>query len=170
MLRRLTLDDLFMYRELRLHGLQESPTAFGSSYEEESAFTKDDFARRLSNPKDPSALIIGAFTGDATAKLVGMIGFYREDRRKRAHVGCLVSMYVLPEYRGQHLGAMLLDAAIAHARGLGDIRYIYLGVTEGNTGAASLYRSRGFVTYGLEPDYLLVNGGYYGMEFMMLRL
>jgi len=170
MLRRLTLDDLFIYRELRLHGLQESPTAFGSSYEEESAFAKEDFARRLSNPKDPSACLIGAFTEDAPGKLVGMIGFLREDRRKRAHVGCLVSMYVLPEHRGHGIGAALLDAALSHARKLGDIRQIYLGVTEGNAGAAALYRSRGFVTYGIEPDYLRINGKFYGMEFMLLKL
>jgi ribosomal protein S18 acetylase RimI-like enzyme len=99
-----------------------------------------------------------------------MIGFHREDRRKRAHVGCLVGMYVLPEHRGQGLGAALLDAALTHARSLGDIRYVYLGVTEGNAGAAALYRTRGFVTYGLEPDYLQINGAYYGMEFMLLKL
>ena len=46
-IRLLTLADLDAYRELRLLGLQESPTAFGSSYERESVQDSEFFAKRI---------------------------------------------------------------------------------------------------------------------------
>ncbi len=51
---RLTLADVIAYRELRLHALKESPTAFASSYEQEARFSLSDFAARL-HPKADNA-------------------------------------------------------------------------------------------------------------------
>jgi ribosomal protein S18 acetylase RimI-like enzyme len=64
----------------------------------------------------------------------------------------------------------LLDATLAHVRSLGDIRQVTLGVTASNEGASALYKSRGFVRYGLEPDYLRINGEYHAMEHLILML
>ncbi len=84
-LRRLNTQDIFIYRELRLQALQESPTAFGSSYEEESQYNTDISAIRLRNPKDPDAAVFGAFGEGESGPLLGMLGFAREGRLKRAH-------------------------------------------------------------------------------------
>src|SRR5438105_15205293 len=112
--RLLTSDDVSDYRELRLQALQESPTAFGSSYEHEATLPLEEFAARLRLHGDPANGIFGAFS-DAN-NLIGMLGFARENRAKRAHIGSLWGMYVLPGFRGQHVGAALLDQALSHAR------------------------------------------------------
>ncbi len=169
-IRRLSTQDIFIYRELRLMALQESPTAFGSSLEEESAYQTDDFAARLRNPKSPDAVVFGAFGEGDPAPLLGMLGFGREDRLKRVHSGFLWGMYVQPQNRGRGIAAALLDAALAYARTVAGLRQVTLGVTSTNLPAVMLYQSRGFVPYGLEPDYLCIKGAYHDMEHMVLKL
>ncbi len=79
-------------------------------------------------------------------------------------------MYVSPEFRGQGIGAALLDESIAHARKLGTVRQLVLAVTASNVAAASLYRSRGFERFGFERDALWVDGAFYDEEHMVLFL
>ena|ERR1039457_7139507 len=160
--------DLTAYRDLRLAALQESPTAFGSSYAEEVALPLTEFAARLRPPHRPHNGIIGALVDDG--RLAGVLGFAREYRVKRPHVALIWGMYVSPEFRGQGFGAALVDEAIAHARRLGIVRQIVLAVTASNVTAVSLYHSRGFERFGLERDALCVDGTYYDEEHMVLFL
>ncbi len=165
-IRFLEIHDVADFRELRLHALREAPTAFGSDYEREAQFSLDEFASRLCLD-DPANGVFGAFDG---AKLVGMLGFARENRVKRAHIAALWSVYVLPEWREQGIAARLLDEAVAHARRLNGIRQIMLAVTANNEPARRLYFSRGFEIFGLERDALCVDGTYFDEEHMVLRL
>ncbi|WP_256091088.1 MULTISPECIES: GNAT family N-acetyltransferase [unclassified Nostoc] len=166
-IRFLNTQDVVVYRELRLQALRDSPTAFASSYEEESRFSLADFAARL-RPHDNSANgIFGAFSD--TDKLIGMLGFSRENRLKRVHIGSLWSMYVLPENRGRGVGAALLDEALSHARRLNGLRQIVLTVTTNNLPAASLYSSRGFERFGLERNALFIDGRYFDEEHLALH-
>lgn len=160
--------DVVTYRNLRLQALRESPTAFGSSYEREARFSLADFAARAHSHADASG-IFGAFWGNPE-KLVGMLGFLRESRPKRAHIGSLRSMYVLPEFRGRGIGGALVDEAISHARRLQVIRQIVLTVTANNLIACSLYRSRGFERFGFEREALFVDGVYFDEEHLVLYL
>ncbi|RCJ30474.1 acetyltransferase [Nostoc punctiforme NIES-2108] len=166
-IRFLTSQDIVVYRDLRLFSLRESPTAFGSSYEQESCFSLSDFAARLCLDDDSVNGIFGAFSdGD---KLIGMLGFSRENRLKRVHIGSLWSMYVLPENRGRGVGAALLDEALSHARRLDGLRQIVLTVTTNNLAASSLYSSRGFERFGLERDALFIDGRYFDEEHLALH-
>ena len=160
--------DLTAYRDLRLAALQESPTAFGSSYVEEADLPLTEFADRLRPPNKPDNGVIGAFVDDG--RLVGVLGFAREYRVKRVHIASIWGMYVSPEFRGQGFGAALLDEAIAHARRLGSVRQIILSVTASNVAAGALYRSRGFERFGMERDALCVDGKYFDEEQMALYL
>lgn len=155
------------YSDLRLQALRESPAAFESSYEQESQFSLADFAARLRPNNDSASGIFGAFNADG--QLVGLLGFSRESRPKRAHVGSLWSMYVVPDFRGQGVGSGLLDEAISHAQQLGGLRQIILSVTADNLVARSLYQSRGFESFGLERDALFVDGGYLDEEHLALH-
>jgi hypothetical protein len=65
-IRQLSGEDAEMYRALRLRGLDESPTAFGSSYAEEVGRPVAVVKRRFA---DEHNHIFGAFTGDG--RLVG---------------------------------------------------------------------------------------------------
>ncbi|HIK16351.1 MAG TPA: GNAT family N-acetyltransferase [Leptolyngbyaceae cyanobacterium M33_DOE_097] len=167
-IRFLNTQDVTAYRDLRLQALKESPIAFGSSYEQEICFSLSDFAARLQPHNDPANGIFGAFNNHKI--LVGMLGFSRENRLKRSHIGSLWSMYVLPEFRSQGIGAFLLDTALAYARQLGSLRQIILTVNTNNLVASSLYQSRGFRRFGLEREALLIDGTYFDEEHLVLYL
>jgi ribosomal protein S18 acetylase RimI-like enzyme len=152
------------YRRLRLEALQKAPSAFGSSYAEEKKMPLSVFTERLTS-KD--IWVFGAF---AKGRLVGILGLIRESRVKRSHHATLVGMYVSTAFRKQGLGAALVDEAIAHARKLATIRYIKLSLTGSNEAARSLYLSRGFRTFGLEREALLVDGDYLDEEYMALKI
>jgi ribosomal protein S18 acetylase RimI-like enzyme len=148
--------------------LKESPTAFCSSYEHEVCLPLTDFAARLRPHDDSTSGIFGAF--DENQRLIGMLGFSRENRPKRAHIGSLWSMYILSEYRSRGIGSALLDEAISHARQLCTLRHIVLTVTASNLPACSLYKSRGFELFGLECDALFINGMYLDQKHLVLTL
>jgi ribosomal protein S18 acetylase RimI-like enzyme len=111
--------------------------------------------------------VFGAFVSD---RLAGFLAFVRPKRPKLLHGAELHGMYVSPEFRRRGLGGALVDAALAHARSLAGVRQLKLAVNATNLAARSLYRSRGFMLFGLEPDALCVDGRYYDEEFYFLRL
>jgi ribosomal protein S18 acetylase RimI-like enzyme len=76
------------------------------------------------------------------AELDGQVCGMASVGREEDHL-VLWRLYVLPEHHGQGIGSALLAAVLEEADG----RYaeIRLSYTEGNTPAASFYRSRGFV-------------------------
>ncbi len=160
--------DLAMYRDLRLAGLQESPTAFGSSHADEVNLPLSDFAARLRSHKNPDNGIFGAFLDGGV--LAGVLGFASESRAKRAHIASLFGMYVSPEFRCHGVGGALLDFAIQHARKVQSVRQIILCVTASNVAACSLYRSRAFQRFGLERDALCIDGTYFDEEHLVLFL
>ncbi|MBW4484808.1 MAG: GNAT family N-acetyltransferase [Tildeniella torsiva UHER 1998/13D] len=166
-IRLLTSEDLVAYRDLRLYALRESPTAFVSSYEQEARLSLADFADRLHTNNDAGGGVFGAFSD--RPQLIGMLGFSRETRLKRLHVGTLWSMYVLPEFRGQGVGARLLDSAIAHARRLDGLRQLTLSVTASNVAASALYRSRGFEPFGLAREATCIDSNYFDEEYLVLH-
>lgn len=165
-IRFLNSQNVAAYRVLRLQALRESPTAFGSSYEQEVCLSLTDFAARV-RPDDEVSGIFGAF--DEGKHLIGMLGFLRESRPKRSHIGSLWSIYVLPECRRHGVGAALLDRALAHAQQLEGLRQIILTVTTNNLAACSLYKSHGFDRFGLERDALFVDGTYFDEEHLVLH-
>jgi ribosomal protein S18 acetylase RimI-like enzyme len=162
-LRQLTPDDTDAYRTLRLLALAESPTAFGSSFEEEAAFTREFFERRLS--ADGPVAMYGAFVDGA---LVGMIGVGRETALKERHRAFIRSMYVHPDARRLGLGAALLSRALADVDAMPGVWQVTLTVTAGNAPAQRLYAAHGFTEFGRAPAALFVNGVYYD-DVLMLR-
>jgi ribosomal protein S18 acetylase RimI-like enzyme len=160
--RLLNESDVSAYRALRLEALQNSPTAFGSSYGEELLLPLSAFASRLRDAK-----VFGAYSEE---KLIGILGFIRESRAKRAHAASLVGMHVSSSFRRQGVGGALLDHAIQFTRQLGGIKTIKLSVTANNQDAVRLYLSRGFKSYGLEPDAINVGEEYLDEEYLILQI
>jgi len=150
--RRLTADDAERYQALRLAALQAEPTSFASTYEREAAHATAFVAARLA--PDAPASVFGAFDGDA---LVATAGLLCSDNPKLAHRGELWGVYVAPEARGRGLGHTVCAAALEHGRTRG-LRHVILGVAVENASALALYERLGFVAYGLEPGFLVVDG------------
>jgi hypothetical protein len=59
--RQLTADDAPAYQTLRLLALQESPTAFSSSYSDEAGRLPSEVASRVTPAPDGSLCVFGAF-------------------------------------------------------------------------------------------------------------
>lgn len=164
-IRPLTAADVGAYRELRLLALGTSPTAFGSSLEEEAALPLTAFAARLDG--STGLQLFGACSGD---ELVGMVGVGRLAALKERHRAELRSMFVRPEARGAGVGRQLLVHALAVVERLDGVRQVTLTVTAGNAAARRLYEAHGFTPYGQAPEALFVDGVYYDDVLMVRRI
>ncbi len=150
---------------MRLLALRESPTAFGSSYEEEQTRSVAEVTEALHAGLGQH--LLGAAVGQA---LVGMARLERETSAKEQHRASLRSMYVRPTYRRAGIGRVLVQAQLDAARALPGLRQITLAVTAGNTAAITLYESCGFRSYGVAPEALYVDGRYFDEILMVLHL
>ena len=167
-IRELTKSDAREYRALRLRALKEHPTAFISSYEQQRDWPMDTFAQRLLTTFDSAdSFNLGCFVDE---NLVGTVGFFREKRPKRLHLGVIVGMHVAAEKQGKGYGRALLDAALKRARQMPGLAVIHLGVESTNKPAKSLYASFGFETYGIERQAIFVDGEYFNENLMALKL
>ena len=158
--RRLGAADVDSCRQLRLQALRGSSTAFGSSWEEESARPLASFTRRLE-----SMLMLGGWRGD---QLCGTAGCFVHEGLKTQHKGSIVGVYVHPDARGSGMGQALIRELIAQATGRLDT--LLLTVTASNTAAQALYRKLGFEVYGREPRSLKIDGQFYDEILMALQL
>ena len=152
------------YQELRLFGLQESPTAFGSSYSEEVDRPLSMVAERID---DRLNHVFGAFA--AEGQLIGVTTLRRDGHVKGAHKAYIYAMYVTPEFRQRGVGRALLDAALARAAKLG-LRQVSLSVVTANRAAVHLYESAGFETFGLEREAFYVGEAFYDVAYMAVKL
>ena len=147
---------------MRLEALRRHPEVFGSSYEEESQYPLDEFARSISPPD----LVLGAFVAD---RLVGIAGLYVPRKLKQRHKGHIFGVYVDGAHRRSGLARNLVEAIIDEAR-RARLRLVQLSVTVGNAAARRLYESLGFRRYGIERRALLINGVLCDEELMALDL
>jgi ribosomal protein S18 acetylase RimI-like enzyme len=159
-IRRLGSADAAAYRELRLAALKNSPEAFGSTFERESAERLAWFRNRLE-----SSHVLGALRA---LELLAIAGFLSREGEKEKHKGLLWGMYVRPDARNGGIGRQLLEAVIDHARQ--QVEVIQLSVVSSNEQAQRLYACLGFVEYGVEKHSLKHHGHYYDEILMALDL
>jgi RimJ/RimL family protein N-acetyltransferase len=162
-IRRLNRYDAEAFRALRLEALRDSPTAFGSSHDEEADRPLEWFAAELA----PGAArqMFGAFID---GRLVGLVGLAPEPAVKERHRAVIRSMFVTRRARGRGVAASLLRQALDAADALPGVWQVILTVTAGNESAERLYRAHGFIAYGRLPAALHVDGRYYD-DVMMIR-
>lgn len=158
-------DDAPAFQALRLAGLQEAPTAFGSSYEEEQSLTLETVRQRLVVQADRG--ILGAFSGDA---LVGTLGVLQQTAMKSRHKWLIWGVYVAPAQRSAGLARALLHQALDFVRMQPGARLVNLSVNASNASALRLYRAAGFAVYGTEPQALCINGVLHDEHLMQLQL
>ena len=138
-IRRLTIEDVDAYRQVRLAALREAPGAFGSTYEGESALTAADWVLRLANEKR------AVFVAEDDGEVVGLAAGAPDEDDPGA--GFLLSMWVDPRARGRGHGDALVQTVVRWLEATG-LELVRLHVTEGNDPAAELYRRNGFVPSG----------------------
>lgn len=166
-IRLLREEDALAYQRLRLSALQESPSAFSASFEDEANRSINEVAARVRPAADGSVCMLGVLSTDA---LAGFVAIIHSPRAKLRHSVELAGMYIAAPQRRSGLGRALLIAAIDHVRSIDGVRQIKLSVNATNTAAKVLYQSAGFERFGVEPDALHVDGRFYDEEHYMLRL
>ncbi|MGZ4111129.1 MAG: GNAT family N-acetyltransferase [Tumebacillaceae bacterium] len=164
-IRKLTLQDAAQYHEVRMQALQEFPTAFGSSFEEEQHLTVEDVEKTWQTRNPDNNFIVGAFS---EGQLIGMVGFVQQTRRKTGHKGVLWGMYVKPNSQQGGLGTQLVTYLLEQVRDLPLLEQIQLAVVCDNVKAKRLYEKLGFQTYGTEKRALQVDGTFYDEDLMAL--
>ena len=147
-IRRVTPEDVSVFKQVRLRALKESPAAFSSTFERESQLPDDEWERRAWRwATDEKAAIFLAFDDDTACGIVGSLA--DGENPQRAHV---ISMWVDPAYRRTRVGKELLDAVLDW-NGAREIREIILMVTSVNTGAIAFYEHIGFRKTGVTGPY-----------------
>ncbi len=165
-LRRLIESDLESYFANRLRALQNAPSAFLTTFEEEKKRGNAHFKNTLSHLGNDKA-IFGAVN---EGKIVATIGIFREDRPKLLHKAMIWGMYVDVDYRRGGTGAKLLDLAIHFAKNEMKAASIQLSVESTNHSARKLYESRGFKVWGTEPKAMFFDSQYFNEDHMVLEL
>ena len=160
-IRILNEQDADAFHAMRLYAAKNDPAGIVPTYEEESKRTPEESKARVRATEHQ--VVFGAFAGDT---LVGITGLMRETRRKLAHKGLIWGVFVDPAWRGAGIARQLMEGAIAHARALGLLQ-VQLVVSVMNPRAQALYRSCGFVRYGVEPRGLCIDGVYTDDELMV---
>jgi ribosomal protein S18 acetylase RimI-like enzyme len=165
LIRRLVPTDALAFRTLRLAALQECPSAFSASYEEECATPLSAIEANLA--PESGRNLFGAFDGD---ELAGMVGVGRESAPKLRHKASIRAMYVAPGHRGKGAGKQLFAHALAFAEAMPGLRHVTLVVTAGNDTAIALYQANGFTVYGHEPGALFADGMFYDDIYMLRQV
>jgi len=147
-IKRIAPHTALVFKDVRLRALQESPTAFSSTYARESLLPDEEWQRRAARwGGDENDAMFMAFEGGTVCGIVG--SYVEPEQRERAQV---VSMWVDPAYRRAGAGKKLIDAVAAWNRSRG-VRELALMVTCVNTGAIAFYEGLGFVKTGVTAEY-----------------
>ncbi|SFR68981.1 Acetyltransferase (GNAT) family protein [Agromyces sp. CF514] len=153
-------EDWRQVRELRLEMLQDTPLAFGETYEHALGVSEAVWRMRAARGTTPGQTSVVAIDRD---RWVGHMGGWVPDA---ASGPLLVGVYVSPAYRGDGRGVSrrLLEAVEEWALGHGDA--LRLEVHEQNPRAIAFYEKLGFSLTGHSRAYELEPGG---LELEMIK-
>jgi len=133
-----TSKNAMIFKGVRLRALRDTPSAFSSTYADESQLADTEWAQRVAQWSGKRSRTYLAMDAASPCGIVS--GFFDQDDSARAH---LVSMWVVPTHRRLGIGAQLVNAIVdwASAEGARTLRLI---VTSNNDGAIEFYQSLGF--------------------------
>lgn len=146
-LEQINTNNVLAFKTARLSALQDSPTAFGSTYSREAAFSHAEWRHRAANMNGEKR--IGYLAIDSGAPCGIAAGFLDEHNPARAQ---LVSMWVAPAHRRTGTGSLLVAAVQAWARSRA-VHELRLMVTSSNQGAIAFYERQGFSLTGTTEPY-----------------
>ncbi len=161
--RRLKVEDVECYKNIRLELLKQNPESFGSCFEEENGFSEQMWINRLSKK---NVYTIGAFINN---EIVGIAVNVLNPRKKMKHVATLNSMYVREAYRKLGIAQSLIKQVINFSKS-NEVEIINLSVSSNNGNAIELYKKLGFRIYGEEKKAIKLNSTYIDLVLMNKEL
>jgi len=143
---RITVENVAVFKEVRLQALQEAPYAFGSTYAREAQFEDAEWVRRAEKWNGERGIGFIARDKEVAYGIAG--SFLDAEDASRAQ---LISMWTAPMHRRKGVGQMLVESVLGWARSR-EARVLQLMVTSHNEGAIRFYERLGFVRTGrVEP-------------------
>ena len=122
----ITPQNASIFRAARLRALQDTPSAFGSTYARESLFTDADWVERANRSNGETSILLLAM---AEGIAVGIAGSYLDhDDASRAQP---ISMWTDPTHRHQGVGRLLVNEILGWASQR-NARTLHLMVTNSN--------------------------------------
>ena len=143
----ITAHNAMVFKDVRLRALLDTPTAFSSTYAEESKLTDNDWLKRAAQWSSEKS--VGYLAMDAYASCGIASGLLDQADAMRAH---LLSMWVAPTHRRQGVGRALVEAVVSWACSQ-NVRTLLLLVTSNNDSAIEFYQRLGFSLTGKTEPY-----------------
>ncbi len=132
-------DEWTKYKNLRLRALKEEPQAYGSSYAENSTKPEEFWKQRLLDAiQEKTQWLVFAKSDN---HLVGMVGAFAEKEPDVAHI---ISVYVVPEARGNGISKDLMRDLLNRIKRNSWIKKIIVDVNPQQHAALNLYKNLGF--------------------------
>ncbi|GLU55489.1 GNAT family N-acetyltransferase [Dyadobacter frigoris] len=160
----ITLENNYGYQDFFVEGLKRHSEFFKISPQEQRP---GFFPTKCT----PHSFTLAAL--DENEKLMGVVSFQllMEDRKKLAHKGELIRMYVSSENKGKNIGTILIEQLIERVKTqLPDIEQINLNVATRNETAKKLYTKLGFEHFGTERNAIKFEGKYIDDDYMSLHI
>jgi len=161
--RRLSVGDAGAYLAIRREMLEDSPWAYLSSPGDDLADSVGTLEGKLAEPENA---IIGVEDGEG---LVSVAGVYRSPRAKTRHRANIWGVYTTPRMRGQGLGHRVVQSALAVAWGWEGVDRVALSCSANAAAALAVYRDLGFVSWGVEPGAMKIDGEHLDEVHFVLR-
>jgi ribosomal protein S18 acetylase RimI-like enzyme len=136
-----------IFKAIRLHALQDSPLAFGSTYAKESQLSDADWLKRAEDWSSNRSVGYLAFDREISCGIVA--AFLNKHDSRKAHV---VSMWVHPARRQSGVGRVLIEAIQKWAK-TREAHSLLLTVTNNNYNAIEFYKRNGFTMTGRTEPY-----------------
>ncbi|MDR6670155.1 GNAT family N-acetyltransferase [Rhizobium sp. 1399] len=159
-IRRLSADELDLYRAIRLEALRSEPSSFATTIEDWLRLSREEWLARMAS---------AVFVAFEENEPVGMMGLSRQMPSKMNHRARLVGVYLRKNLRGSGVAADLLDAVCDHAKSIG-IQQLELTVSAEVARALRFYERHGFEAVGRVPNALRDEGEIIDELIMIRRL
>ncbi|HJZ64433.1 MAG TPA: GNAT family N-acetyltransferase [Candidatus Acidoferrum sp.] len=144
---RITRENIELFKSVRLDALNESPSAFGSTYAREAAFTHTEWLARLERWNGEQGIGFLAMDGGKGCGIAGALLDLEDPARAQ-----LVSMWTAPAHRRRGAGQLLVGAVIDWAKSR-KIKTLTLMVVSTNGPAIRFYEQLGFAKTGRTDPY-----------------
>lgn len=146
-LEQITTENAMVFKAVRLRALQDTPSAFGSTYARESQFDDAEWIKRANNMNGERSIGFIAMDAGVACGIAGC--FLDQTDNTQAH---LISMWTAPTHRQQGVGRLLVGAILQWARKR-QIRVLRLMVVCNNDQAIKFYERLGFRKTGRTEPY-----------------
>jgi len=143
----ITEKNIVTFKGARLRALQDTPSAFGANYANESLLTDADWIKRAAKWNGQKGVLYLAMDGSDACGIAG--SFLDEADATRAY---LISMWTAPTHRRQGIGRLLVNEIFRWGRRCG-VRTMLLMVTSNNQRAIAFYERLGFSLTGRTEPY-----------------